>query len=158
MSDYEENKRGLLTKAQKTHLLGLHPLSGGVLVLLPIFAFLIVGLGMYTRLDVDPPARLAGWGVLLLGIPGLIVYGIRRSVGKVRAEIEDGRLERFTGIIKHVQPSSMGSRWAYLVVDQRHVTVEAATFDATRTDVVGKEVTVYSLPDSRIGVAFDPPL
>lgn len=157
MSDFEENKRGLLTATQKAHLLDLHPLSGGILVVLPIFAFLVVGLGMYTRLELDPPARLAGWGVLLVTIPGLILYGIRRSVGRVRAEIEDGRLERFTDTIRHVQPSSMGSRWAYLVVGPHHVTVEAATFDAKRKDIVGKEVTVYALPQARIAVAFDPP-
>jgi hypothetical protein len=157
MTDFEENKRGLLTAKQTEYLLGLHPLSGGVLILLPIFAFLVIGLGMYTRLEVDPPERLAVFGLLALVIPGLIVYGIRRSVGRIRAEIVDGRLERFDGAITHVQPSSLGSRWGFLVVAGRHLTVANTMFDTRRKDVVGKEVTVYALPKSRIAIAFDPP-
>jgi hypothetical protein len=157
MSDLEENKRGLLTAKQTEYLLGLHPLSGGVLMLLPICAFLVIALGMYTRLEVDPPARLAVFGLLAVGIPGLIIYGIRRSAGRVRAEITDGRLEKFEGAITHVQPSSLGSRWGFVVVGGRHLSVPTTMFDTKRKDVVGKEVTVYALPKSRIAIAFDPP-
>ncbi len=158
MSDLDENKRGLLTAKQTEYLLGLHPMSGGVLMLLPIFAFLLLGLGLFTRLEVDPPARLAVFGALAVVIPGLIIFGIRRSVGRIRAEITDGRLERFTGPIQHVQPSSLGSRWGFLVVAGRHLSVANAMFDTKRKEVVGREVTVYALPKSRIAIAFDPPL
>jgi hypothetical protein len=120
-------------------------------------AFLVLGLGLFTRLEVDPPARLAVFGMLAVTIPGLIIYGIRRSVGRIRAEITDGRLERFQGEITHVQPSSLGSRWGFLMVAGRHLTVANAMFDTRRKDVVGKEVTVYALPKSRIAIAFDPP-
>lgn len=157
MNDLEENKRGLLTEKQKELLLGLHPMSGGALLILPIMAFLLLGLGMYTRLDVDPPARLAVFGLLAVGIPALIIYGIRRSVGRIRAEILDGRLERFDGAITHVQRSSLGSRWGFVVVGVRHLTIANAMFDTKRKDVVGKEVTAYILPKSRIAIAFDPP-
>ena len=146
MSDLEENKRGLLSAKQTELLLRLHPLSGGALLVLPIFAFLVLGLGLITRLDVDPPARLAVFGLLVVGIPALIIFGIRRSVGRIRAEIVDGRLERFDGVITHVQPSSLGSRWGFLVVANRHMTIANAMFDTKRKDVVGKEVTVYALP------------
>jgi hypothetical protein len=158
MNDLDENKRGVLTAKQTEYLLGLHPMSGGILVLLPIFAFLVIGVGMYTRLEVDPPGRLAVFGLLAVVIPGAIVYGIRRSVGRIRAEITDGRLERFDGAITHVQPSSLGSRWGFIMVAGRHLSVAPATFDTKRKDVVGKEVTVYALPKSRIAIAFDPPL
>jgi len=157
MTDLEENKRGLLTRKQTELLLGMHPLSGGVLIVLPIFAFLLIGFAMYTRLEVDPPERLAVFGLLAVGIPAAIIFGIRRSVGRIRAEIEDGRLERFEGEITHVQPSSMGSRWGYLVVGGRHLSIANAMFDTKRKDVVGKAVTAYVLPKSRIAIAFDPP-
>jgi hypothetical protein len=158
MSELDENKRGLLTAKQTEYLLGLHPMSGGVLLLLPIFAFLVIGIGLYTRLEIDPPARLVVFGLLAAAIPGAILYGIRRSVGRIRAEITDGRLERFQGEITHVQPSSLGSRWGFVMIAGRHLSVTKAMFDTRRKDVVGKEVTVYALPKSRIAIAFDPPL
>lgn len=157
MTDLEENKRGLLTAKQTQLLLGMHPLTGGALILIPIFAFLLIALGFYTRLGEDPPERLAVFGLLAVVIPGFIVYGIRRSAEKVRAEIQDGRLERFEGEIQHVQPSSLGSRWGYVVVGGRHMSIANAMFDTRRKDVVGKAVTVYALPKSRIAIAFDPP-
>lgn len=157
MTDLEENRRGLLTAKQTELLLGMHPLTGGALILIPIFAFALIALGLYTRLGEDPPERLAVFGALAVVIPGLIVYGIRRSAQQVRAEIRDGRLERFEGEIQHVQPSSLGSRWGFVVVAGRHMSVATAMFDTRRADVVGKTVTVYALPKSRIAIAFDPP-